>query len=341
MGGMLRQIVKRAIISSPFLQGQVSRLAGDFPRVFVFHRFSEAGVDYPHRVSGDVFRWQLQQISRRCQVMTFRECIEHYRVRGEWPERCAVITVDDGYRDFYQFGFPALRSLGLKATFFVTTNFVESQIWLWPDRLDFTLNNTEKKRLEIEMGGCHRVFPIEDNTTISSAWKALVNHCIGIPDQERKALLKEIEDKTEVALQDRPPEGYAAVTWEELNEMMESGIEIGSHTLNHPILSRLSSDALVDEIYESKNVLERQLGTPVYTFCYPNSGPGDINDQVIAAVADAGYIGAVFGTDLARWAPYEVPRMGVTNDRGDFLAKLCGLELAGTKLRNSFKAKNR
>ena len=52
----------------------------------------------------------------------------------------AVITVDDGYRDFYDIAFPVLREEGVPATFFVTTGFIDGQIWLWPDLLEYALS---------------------------------------------------------------------------------------------------------------------------------------------------------------------------------------------------------
>ncbi len=41
------------------------------------------------------------------------------------PAKPIVLTFDDGYRDNYEHAFPVLRDLGLKATFFVTTEFVD------------------------------------------------------------------------------------------------------------------------------------------------------------------------------------------------------------------------
>ena len=177
-------------------------------------------------------------------------------------------------------------------------------------------------------------FAWEDRTSVAMTWKTLADHCVNIPDKKRRELINYIENRLEVTLQSAPPEEYEAVTWGELEKMAENGIEIGSHSLNHPILSRVPSHDLLKEVNGSKVVLEQRLRRPVRTFCYPNSGPGDINEEVTAAVAKAGYIGAVFGTDLGHWSPYEVPRMGVSNDRDAFLAKLAGIEKAGLLLKN-------
>ena len=45
--------------------------------------------------------------------------------KQELPPRPVVVTLDDGYRDNYENAFPVLKELGLKATFFVATDFVD------------------------------------------------------------------------------------------------------------------------------------------------------------------------------------------------------------------------
>jgi len=87
--------------------------------------------------------------------------------------------------------------------------------------------------------------------------------------------------------------GY--MTAAQVLEADRSGIEIGSHTVNHPNLTRLSYGAVRSQLIESKQFLERLLGHPVVSFCYPS---GKVNSMVAWQVADAGFYEAtttVFG----------------------------------------------
>jgi peptidoglycan/xylan/chitin deacetylase (PgdA/CDA1 family) len=79
---------------------------------------------------------------------------------------------------------------------------------------------------------------------------------------------------------------YAAATWDQLREMNQAGIEIGSHTVTHPILTNVDDEQLRYELVSSKSRLESELNSPVTLFCYPN---GTYDDRVEAAVRDAGY----------------------------------------------------
>lgn len=79
-------------------------------------------------------------------------------------------------------------------------------------------------------------------------------------------------------------------SWEELREMSENGIEVGSHTLTHASLPQLGARELEREIGESKKVLEAGLGKPVRFLSYPG---GAFDDRARQAVKAAGYEAAV------------------------------------------------
>ncbi len=82
------------------------------------------------------------------------------------------------------------------------------------------------------------------------------------------------------------------VTWDEIKEMRASGlVDIGSHTLNHPVLTKVTDEAVLhNEIFESKRVLENQLGRgSISLFCYPE---GRFNRHIRQLVIDAAYSSA-------------------------------------------------
>jgi peptidoglycan/xylan/chitin deacetylase (PgdA/CDA1 family) len=106
------------------------------------------------------------------------------------------------------------------------------------------------------------------------------------------------------------------VTWEELREMAAAGMEIGSHSLTHPFMHRLTPAALRHEFGHSKAVLEDRLGRPVTTASLPRGWepPGGR-----AILAECGY--RVFCTSRAgTWTPggdpLAVPRLTVRSGTG-------------------------
>ncbi|MGD0749791.1 MAG: polysaccharide deacetylase family protein [Anaerolineales bacterium] len=73
----------------------------------------------------------------------------------------------------------------------------------------------------------------------------------------------------------------------QLRYLMQMGMEIGSHTLTHPILTKLDKETVSGELVESKKKLEDILGDNVQAFCYPG---GKFNKRTRDMVISAGYV---------------------------------------------------
>jgi peptidoglycan/xylan/chitin deacetylase (PgdA/CDA1 family) len=323
---MMRQTIKRLLVRYKPLLRLLNKLTGNFPKILVYHRFSPNDTIVPHRVNAETFAWQLDVLMRDFEVISLGECIVRFQKANRWPRGTAVLTIDDGYRDMYEVAWPELAKRNLPATFFVTTEFIDGTLWLWPDRLQYALNQTHRTECTICMSGQDVRVLFNTEQLRARAWQIFSDYCIALSDKDRLRFIRQVEQQLGVELPLTPPPEYAAVTWEQLREMHDSGIEVGGHTMTHPILSKLDGHALYQEISGCRNRIRERLSIQAHSFCYPNSGPGDINATVIDAVSSAGFNGAVFGTNLTAWDRYQIPRMAISDERIDFLWKLYGGE---------------
>lgn len=106
-------------------------------------------------------------------------------------------------------------------------------------------------------------------------------------------------------------EATTTMDWTQLKAWRDAGMEIASHTVNHPFLSQCSPEQLEKELRESKSLLEHTLQTPIDFLCYPY---GDFNGNVANAAKDAGYHGAFAIFDHApvwRINSYALPRIPI------------------------------
>jgi peptidoglycan/xylan/chitin deacetylase (PgdA/CDA1 family) len=110
------------------------------------------------------------------------------------------------------------------------------------------------------------------------------------------------------------PDELATMGWEELRELSERGVEIGSHTLTHAHLTRLSDEELDRELRESRERVETELGRACRFFAYPY---GEHDERIRAAVRAAGYE-AAFGLPgrSRRGDRYALPRVDVYRKDG-------------------------
>jgi len=76
------------------------------------------------------------------------------------------------------------------------------------------------------------------------------------------------------------------MSWEQISSLNDAGVEIGSHTLSHPDLTKLNEQKIKHELHDSKAIIEDKLGKEVVSFAYPY---GAWNQHVAALVQEAGY----------------------------------------------------
>jgi peptidoglycan/xylan/chitin deacetylase (PgdA/CDA1 family) len=124
------------------------------------------------------------------------------------------------------------------------------------------------------------------------------------------------------------------LTSEDLKILDESGITIGSHTVNHAFLPELTPDEARVELTESKRVLEELLGHEVKYFSYPAGG---VTPELKELVKEAGYHGAVTTNyGRGRHDPYMLHRVKVSDSSRNlfnFWLKVSGLYRIGKRPR--------
>jgi len=82
-------------------------------------------------------------------------------------------------------------------------------------------------------------------------------------------------------------QSHRHMTWEQIREWHDNGMEIGSHTYNHCALNQLGSEQEIrSEVCRSKLIIEEKIGSPVEFLCYPYGGT---DDRVKKIVSTAGY----------------------------------------------------
>jgi peptidoglycan/xylan/chitin deacetylase (PgdA/CDA1 family) len=106
------------------------------------------------------------------------------------------------------------------------------------------------------------------------------------------------------------------LSWKQVEEMRDYGIEFGSHTMNHPRLSRLNPAKVRDELAESRDSLREKLGYAPIAFANPYGDASD-DPQAQKFIREAGYRWAVSvhqgKADLAR-EPYCLRRLFIRGD---------------------------
>jgi peptidoglycan/xylan/chitin deacetylase (PgdA/CDA1 family) len=161
------------------------------------------------------------------------------------------------------------------------------------------------------VAGRHRVLHVTFDDAFANLEQALprlerlgvpvtVFACTAYADDGRPLDIPELAEDAR-----RSPDGLRTMTWDQLRELVERGVEVASHTCTHPHLPRLDDDELDRELRASRERLEEELGRPCPYVAYPY---GDTDQRVGAAARRAGYDAGFALGPRRRGDRYAVPR---------------------------------
>ncbi|MGE0160388.1 MAG: polysaccharide deacetylase family protein [Gemmatimonadales bacterium] len=222
-------------------------------RVLTYHRVaipSETPSMDPMLISAtpEVFREQMVHLARRYQPVGLGEVLDAFLHGAPLPPRAVHVTVDDAYRDFGEIAWPILRELGIPVTVFVPTSYPsEPSRGFWWDRL-----HQAARRRGDRM----------------AADRALRESLRGMHHDETEEWVD--RQCVEAGLvSDAAPSRSAVLSWSELRDLAEQGVEFGAHTRGHVALTQVSEHRMREEIRGSLQELERQIGSRAPTLAYP------------------------------------------------------------------------
>lgn len=259
------------------------------------------------------FRTQMAALRSRYRLIPLLEIVERVRRGAPLPAYAAAVTFDDGYRNNYTHAFPVLEELGIPATIFLTTGFLDDRRPLWTDRLTLALSRAST----IEAAG--RVLPLGTPAQRQHARAVVAAHLKALPAPEKNRQLAALEGQGGAQTADIP-DALQPLAWDEVRAMQASGlVDFGSHTVRHEIMSRLDAATKAHEITRSCARVEQETGRPCRLFAYPNGEPGDIDAESQALLRQTRVLGAMstvpglVGRAADVWA---LPRVLVGADAG-------------------------
>lgn len=250
------------------------------------------------------FRWQMELLADCFNVLPLADALAMLDT-GRLPPRAVCITFDDGYRSVYDLALPVLKEFGLPATVFVTSGHVGSGN-MWNDRIMDALQSLPPRDLDLSAAGLGR-FSLRTPAEREASLRDLTEASKYLPPAARDALVRRLE-----AMAGCRGGQDLMLSAEMVVALDRNGVEIGAHTVTHPILTSLDDDSARREIAGGKRQLEALTGRPVRLFAYPNGKAGkDFDARHVAMVREAGF-DAAFTTAAGAADPahdrYQLPR---------------------------------
>jgi peptidoglycan/xylan/chitin deacetylase (PgdA/CDA1 family) len=273
-------------------------LSAKMARILMYHNFSGPGGATPGALSSEAIRSQFDYLRRHYQVVPLLEIAGRLASGKSLDSHTVALTIDDGRRDFYEFMFPLLKEFKFPATFFVVSSFIRGEDWIWTDKVLWLSQQ-----------------PNPPAMLTPGKLDALFRSLNQMRPEARNAQIQAMATTTGVTILAQAPAKYAPCSWSELREMADTGlVEIGSHTVTHPILSSITDEESQQELSESRRQIEQGMGRKPGSFCFPNGMPTDFRPSQVQQIANAGYACSVVASQGLvdnNADPFRMPRIGM------------------------------
>jgi glycosyltransferase involved in cell wall biosynthesis/peptidoglycan/xylan/chitin deacetylase (PgdA/CDA1 family)/SAM-dependent methyltransferase len=324
--------------------------------VLMYHRVADGCADpWSLCVSPQRFAQQLEVLRRYTHPMQLQELVKAAS-SGNIPSAGVVVTFDDGYADNLHNAKPLLERYDIPATVFVTTGYFQDRGEFWWDELERILlqPGTLPGVLRLIINGTVHQWELgeasyygEERWWRDRSWKApkdppTSRHSIYVslwrllkllPHSERRNLLNKLLAWARAESQVRPT--HRALSLQEIVDLAQGKlIEVGSHTVTHPVLAMLPLDLQRDEIQQSKASLENILERSVTSFAYPYGARCNYTDETVATVRGAGFTCAcstLTGFVNRGVDRFQLPRVQVEDWEGQEFSRRLFLWFGGSK----------
>ena len=303
----------KKIFNQLYLSSLNSLIPGIY--VFLYHDITPnlTGNLMDSKVGTDThtFETHLNYFKKNFRMISLREAVKLLASAEPLAERYGVITFDDAYRNIIENAVPLLDEKNIPATIFVCHNPATGKKGIWRQRLALLLDLKGKNALDAFKRNLKLYYLSMDD---------VFNWSKENYSRKLETIIDDIWDDLKMGREDLGQ--YA--TYEDLRVLENVRYEFGSHTISHPVLSRISLSDAREEIAMGHQLVESGLQKKLFFFAYPFGCPHHWNNACegyIRELSGVYAVGAAGGINQVL-SPLHIKRIGFTNHSINNVVKL-------------------
>jgi len=217
--------------------------------------------------------------------------MERRMIEGDFKRRFVCLTFDDGYRDTLKFAYPILKEANMPFAVYVATGFADRLGELWWLALEAVIARNNRVGLVID--GKNRAFDCGSLDDKRALYDELYWWLRARPTEtERRDIVRNLAGCYSVDVASFC--NNLCMDWQEIAQLAADPlVTIGAHTVNHPMLAKLSERDARKEMDLSRSVIEAALGAPPAHLSYPFGDPASAGPREFALATELGFRTAV------------------------------------------------
>ncbi|MDM7859623.1 polysaccharide deacetylase family protein [Alteromonas sp. ASW11-36] len=327
-----------SILLNQFLNRLVNKVLGQHVTIFTLHRaVGEHGLT---GTAPDLLRTFLESLIKA--GVAFISIDDLIKRRSTLPTDQVFVcfTIDDGYADQVTELVPILLEYHVQPTLFIITSLVDTGILPWDARIAAAVKASTLETFALSdlgvPGGNQK--PYTDKRLFR---RQISEYAKKLQPQQREDFVQRCVTRlsSDADCQEQVNKGYKPTSWQALQALEKSGLNIGSHTHSHQPLSTLGESQIESEMTVAKGLIEKYFASPSKTICYPVGMAEDFDQRCQTIAQNLGYHGgvtAISGYTTVKTLnenPFTIPRFSFPTDMQNACRYVSWLE----KLRPSNK----
>jgi peptidoglycan/xylan/chitin deacetylase (PgdA/CDA1 family) len=260
------------------------------------------------------FRTMLEAVGRVGRAMSMDEVLRTCHSGEPFPKGAFAITFDDGFENNLTVARPILNQIGIPATVYVTSRFIDENGMSWIDRIEYAM--------EVVRGGRLRFPWSEEEFSFATAAEKIAilsdirAHVKSTPELDVDAFVSDIFRQLDLEeIRASNDQLDKKMSWSQVRDWCSDGFLVGGHSHTHAILSFLSPSRLKSEIDISLAMMNEKAGIVTPHYSYPEGLAHCYSEDVIQILKDRGITccpTAIDGINQAGADPFHLRRVMVS-----------------------------
>ena len=321
--------------------------------VLAYHDISEGRYLYlsvPEKVFETHIKFLLKN---KYNIISLKRAVMMLKTGERIPKKTVVITFDDGYKSMFTSVFPLVKKHQIPITIFLSVEPLMTGRPLFVDELRYAFENTLEKKLNLTSFGLQQ-YSLDQDSERLKAISDIDQYGKRKCNESKEQIIASIFTALKVDREDSRLKNIM-LNWNEVQEMSKHGVTFGAHTISHPNLTKISQEEARTELFESKKIIESNIGENVDFFAYPYGCRDSYNLKIRQMVEECDFTAACIlnsGVNKAGEDLFLIKRINITYAdslkphwlfvRPHFAVMISGFyEWAVNNVKNKVKVKSR
>lgn len=225
------------------------------------------------------------------------------------PDNSYVITFDDGFKNNLTVASEILDKHNLKATFYLTTNFIENNENSWIDEIEFFVENNPFYEIELENKKISFTNNLNSKINFLNKIRKIIKGNINIDSDYFKKFFK----KKNLISSKNYPSIFEKMSWQDVQKLLRNPLfTIGGHSHGHKIFTSMKEKEMQNDINKSIFLFKKRLNLNLRHYSYPEGLKNTYSNREIKFLKKNKIIccpSAIFGNNFANTNLFDLKRI--------------------------------